>query len=76
MLRWSELHTFYVGGHKGSTGPLCILLRFQVSAPSPFPPLLLHFLAEATINFGELAAVLDAVVGQGQGFLFFTGLEV
>lgn len=36
----------------------------------------LRFFAEAAIDFGELAAVLDAVVGQGQGFLFFAGLEV
>ena len=38
--------------------------------------LLLRFRAQAAVDFGERAAVLDAVVGQGEGFLFFPGLQV
>ena len=38
--------------------------------------LLLNLRAQAAVDFGELAAVLDAIVGQGEGFLFFPGLQV
>ena len=45
--------------------------------PSNFPVVLfLRFGAEATVDFGELAAVFDAVIGQGEGFFFLPGLEV
>ena len=36
----------------------------------------LRFGAEAAVDVGELAAVFDAVVGEGEGFFFSAGLEV
>ncbi len=34
----------------------------------------LRFRAETAIKFGEAAAVFDAVVGQGEGFVLLAGL--
>jgi hypothetical protein len=49
---------------------------FRSHAPSPLSTLLLNLGAEAAVDFGELAAVLDAVVGQGEGFLLLSGLQI
>jgi hypothetical protein len=69
-----------------STAPLVGLLRplrrqtihsgFKSPAFIPLLTLLLRLGAEAAVDFGELAAVFYSFVGQGEGGVFLSGLQV
>ena len=53
--------------------------RFPASKPPPGDrslPLFFRLGAEAAVNFGELAAVFDAVIGQGERLFFPAGLQI
>ena len=63
-------------GGPGGGGPKRLYSGFRSHALSPLSTLLLGFGAEAAVEVGEAAAVLDAVVGQGEGFPLLSGLQV